>query len=95
MSGMGDEIVENGLSPLDGILPQDPKFGRIEEGDLEPVVTPKLSDLLVGPEKKIDTPLVNGVRLTELMQVKLIINRQRILNNGLIDANPSRQTTNK
>jgi len=45
----GDEVVENGLSPLDGILPKDPQFGKLEEG---------LSDLL---EKKGDGSVINGV----------------------------------
>jgi len=46
---VSEEIVENGLSPLDGILPKDPKFGLLD-GD-------GFSDLL---EKKSEN-LVNGI----------------------------------
>ena len=42
---MNEDIIENGISPLDGILPKD--FG----GDM-------LSDLL---DKKVDSNMVNGV----------------------------------
>jgi len=47
---MSDEVVENGLSPLDGILPKDPKFGMLD-GD-------GFSDLL---EKKSENVVVNGM----------------------------------
>eukprot|EP00090_Calanus_glacialis_P019014 TRINITY_DN2933_c0_g1_i1.p1 TRINITY_DN2933_c0_g1~~TRINITY_DN2933_c0_g1_i1.p1 ORF type:complete len:1649 (-),score=541.75 TRINITY_DN2933_c0_g1_i1:463-5409(-) len=46
---VSDEIVENGLSPLDGILPKDPKFGMLD-GD-------GFSDLL---ERKSEN-MVNGI----------------------------------
>jgi len=47
---VSDEIVENGLSPLDGILPKDPQFGMLD-GD-------GFSELL---EKKSENLVVNGM----------------------------------
>ena len=28
---LAEEILENGVSPLDGILPKDPAFGKVED----------------------------------------------------------------
>ena len=40
---MAEELLENGVSPLDGILPKDPAFGKVEDS---------FADLL---EKKVKT----------------------------------------
>merc|ERR1719443_2444974 len=56
-----DELVENGMSPLDGILPKDPKFGVLD-GDMvsELLETSKSENNIVMNGVHLDTSKMNG-----------------------------------
>ena len=44
-----DELVENGMSPLDGILPKDPKFGVLDGDMVSELLETSKSELLLFP----------------------------------------------
>ena len=56
-----EELIENGLSPLDGILPKDPKFGVLD-GDMvsELLETSKSENNIVMNGVHLDTSKMNG-----------------------------------
>jgi len=55
----GEQILENGTSPLDGILPKDPSFGNMHDDIMQKKLTPN------------HTPLINGVKDNDLDYSKL------------------------
>jgi len=57
---VSDEIVENGLSPLDGILPKDPKFGLLDGDGFSDLLEKKSENMLNGIVNHQDYSKMNG-----------------------------------